>query len=296
MSQKWFSFYIFYKNEKYKDVLIKHISEKMDIFIENLVIQKWFFIRYWDGGPSLRLRVLANPENINKIQGILNFVRQFIADHPNEEDFNRDMFLRNVKNFQEPGEKFVWHEDGEIIEVPYIAEIDRYGGIQSMSDTETMFQLSTELVIILLEKITSYPEKILLGYLLTRKLVEKFFSDPNFKQDIHFFLSKNIEFWEYKNILPSHKVVTFLKNNNNASEKILSVLNNDINIQEKLDKIQNKFQSIICNEAENEKIKYGYIAMSHIHMFNNRLGCSPFIEISYYKSIINGAQEHIKDK
>lgn len=286
MKKKWLSLYIYYKNEQKKDEFIQLISDKMEFLIQAKLIEKWFFIRYWEGGPHIRLRILIDPKNNQFIINFINDLKKFIYDNPNKDKFSKIEYLKNIKKFQDKNSNFLWHEDGDIIKVPYVPEYKRYGGIDLMPLTETMFQYSTRLVVNLLKEIQTYSQKILVGYIFTQKLFNLFFSNKKIKDYSKYILNQNISFWESMDIFPNKNIQYFLNANSKYDEEIWSILIKKESIKNNILNFNDGFAKLLSSLSDINAISLGFIATSHIHMFNNRLGCAPSFETSYYKNML----------
>ncbi|MDX8051641.1 thiopeptide-type bacteriocin biosynthesis protein [Lentzea sp. BCCO 10_0798] len=93
--------------------------------------QEWYFLRYWETGPHLRVRI-RNAQNVDKLEVRL---RELIA----AQDFA-----------QEQGEPD-WLPHGDIREVEYVPETERYGGPQALPIAEEVFCHSTEVAVAVLK-------------------------------------------------------------------------------------------------------------------------------------------------
>jgi thiopeptide-type bacteriocin biosynthesis protein len=123
MSKKtdWISCYIFH-NIPFEKVLIELVKPILDILKKDKLIEKSFFIRYWENGPHIRLRVLPIK---NKIK-IEKLIKSFIED-----------YFKFIGNETEYSIKFN----------NYIQEFSRYGGDEAMKIAENQFQNSSEMVL-----------------------------------------------------------------------------------------------------------------------------------------------------
>jgi thiopeptide-type bacteriocin biosynthesis protein len=114
----------------------------------------WFFIRYWQAGPHLRVRVAdLDPAQLASVERAmrerLDVVGTLAAD---EQPLDGDAYARSAGRLAAAG------EGGQQLNVEdvlppgvyrraYLPEIDRYGGEAVMPATERLFQLSSELVV-----------------------------------------------------------------------------------------------------------------------------------------------------
>lgn len=124
--------------------------------VETLDGAPWFFLRYWQGGPHLRLRVGGlDPRGHDRVERLLTALlepagRLGPGERPMtaaEYEAGVGVFAatergadRTPQGFRAPG----------VHRADYEPEYDRYGGVELMPRTEALFQLSSELVLGLL--------------------------------------------------------------------------------------------------------------------------------------------------
>ncbi|WP_055547089.1 thiopeptide-type bacteriocin biosynthesis protein [Streptomyces kanamyceticus] len=121
----------------------------------------WFFIRYWQGGPHVRLRLAGlDAAEVARTEAELTRLladagRLRAAEQPlSTGDYRADATRfaanesgadRHVQELRPPG----------VHPATYEPETERYGGAALMPRTEELFQLSSELVLALLPHVTS---------------------------------------------------------------------------------------------------------------------------------------------
>ncbi|MUN35309.1 lantibiotic dehydratase C-terminal domain-containing protein [Actinomadura litoris] len=119
-------------------------------------IAGWFFLRYWDGGPHVRLRALPSagtpPEEIE--QAFTKHVGAYLRDHPSEPSMGEDEYARTAEMLAsweevEPGFATLQPND-TVVPVPYRREHDRYGYGAAIEAVERHFTDSSELAMRLL--------------------------------------------------------------------------------------------------------------------------------------------------
>ncbi|SDF79566.1 thiopeptide-type bacteriocin biosynthesis domain-containing protein [Lentzea fradiae] len=91
--------------------------------------REWFFLRYWETGPHLRVRVQGDPGDL----------RSELADLVAAQDF--------ATTADEPG----WLPHGDVREVEYVPETARYGGPAALPVAERLFCRSTEVAVAVLQ-------------------------------------------------------------------------------------------------------------------------------------------------
>ncbi|WP_422090368.1 thiopeptide-type bacteriocin biosynthesis protein [Tenacibaculum ovolyticum] len=117
----WISCYIFH-NSSFEKILIELIAPIINKLEEAKLIEHSFFIRYWENGPHIRLRVLPTKTNVK----IKKLIKQLIDDYFTIA-FNETKYSIEFNN--------------------YIQEIGRYGGTSTIKISENHFQSSSQTVL-----------------------------------------------------------------------------------------------------------------------------------------------------
>jgi thiopeptide-type bacteriocin biosynthesis protein len=125
---EWISCYIFH-NISFEKVLVNLVEPLITFLNDKVLIDEFFYIRYWEKGPHIRLRVLPKRINCkNKIEKLIksnieNYFNQLQSDIEFKLEFNN-----------------------------YIHEIQRYGGAATIKITQNHFHDSSKLVLKILKK------------------------------------------------------------------------------------------------------------------------------------------------
>lgn len=104
----------------------------------------WFFIRYWEGGPHIRLRLRgASPAAAQDVHSAL--ASSFAALTPVQAPEPDQYYAAFVSPAQQPGaaEQFGWYPHGEVRVSPYEPETQRYGGPAGLPISEAFFETSS---------------------------------------------------------------------------------------------------------------------------------------------------------
>ncbi|WP_447001853.1 thiopeptide-type bacteriocin biosynthesis protein [Saccharothrix isguenensis] len=91
-------------------------------------VADWFYVRYWEDGPHLRVRV--RDATVDVASRVRSLVAE--ADHP--------------VRVSSPD----WPPHGDVREAPYVPEVERYGGPESLPVAEGVFCRSTEVAVAVL--------------------------------------------------------------------------------------------------------------------------------------------------
>ena len=139
-SFKWLAVHLFY-NEPWEEFLAKAVKPYVDTLVQTGIAAQFFFIRYWERGPHIRLR----------IKGEKNIIDNIVQ--PNIEEHFQVYFESKPTTRTDPSyprnfpEHYKWYPNNSIQFIPYEREVDRFGGQVGMSLAERQFQLSSETVL-----------------------------------------------------------------------------------------------------------------------------------------------------
>ncbi|MFD0028917.1 thiopeptide-type bacteriocin biosynthesis protein [Streptomyces sp. NPDC127172] len=130
----------------------------------------WFFIRYWQAGPHLRLRIRdLEPGAYDRVEEVLRVRLADAGTHgPGEEPLDPGAYLEGAGALASAGEQ---GDDRHVRAMlapgvhraDYDPEFDRYGGPALMPATEDLFRLSSELVLRLAPKAPAQAQRSLLA-------------------------------------------------------------------------------------------------------------------------------------
>jgi thiopeptide-type bacteriocin biosynthesis protein len=108
----------------------------------------WFFIRYWEGGQHIRLRLRGlESDTFDALR------RRFSAaiegyrspDPIDRESYRAALSKSLIVTSAEEAEAF--YDDGTVVELPYLPETDRYGGSHALLLNEALFAVSSDLAL-----------------------------------------------------------------------------------------------------------------------------------------------------
>lgn len=151
--ERWMSAHLFFPGPIYGGWADRIVLEVVQPFIREAqrqtLVRRWFFIRYSEHGPHLRLRCLAAHRTIEaELRPMLeSFLRsrdvgivEGIPLSPHERLFPSPAEQASVSL-----RRYAW--------VPYVAEVNRYGGPEALCVAEEMFEHSSEFVATVLRQI-----------------------------------------------------------------------------------------------------------------------------------------------
>ncbi len=170
----WISVYLYYE-EPFESLLIKGIKPFMQPLVESGLIQRYFFIRYYEDGPHIRLRIRGEKDMLETI------IFQNLEEH-----FQRYFRLEPSVRLEERAD---WYPNNSMKLSKYVPEVGRYGGQFGVTVAERQFHLSSEVVLQVIEKYGEYnwTEDIALGEGIQLNLSMAFACGLNLEESIQFF-------------------------------------------------------------------------------------------------------------
>jgi thiopeptide-type bacteriocin biosynthesis protein len=280
-NDRWISSHLFYTNLNY---LLKYSVHPLVIELrKKKLINQYFFIRYWEKGSHIRLRLLVSEKNIAEVEDFLNsYFNNFFKLNPSiRQNKSDNLFPNNSIHF-----------------IEYIPEIERYGGEYAIRVAEKHFQDSSEIVLNLIETYDNWNITISQGKALQLYVI--FFRAISLSKDEIFNMLKimNNSHWKTaaQKIVGSDNIdeiftKQYLKNERSIKDNIKS-LNEIIDTKEILNypsfnlfyenikEMDNTLSSLGKKKllSSRNKIDYNtntkksFIYISYLHMLNNRLG------------------------
>ncbi|WUR13709.1 thiopeptide-type bacteriocin biosynthesis protein [[Empedobacter] haloabium] len=120
-----------------------------------------FFVRYWLGGPHVRLRFRGDGTALEAS------ARDWLARHAFASDLEPDSYYARFASELHTEPRRYWHGNGELHYIPYEPETARYGGIAGVGVCERFFVEDSNAVLALLhDHPAAQREKVLFGYCL----------------------------------------------------------------------------------------------------------------------------------
>lgn len=145
------------------------IGEVIAPAVDSVPERPWFFLRYWQAGPHLRLRIGdLSTEERRRLDALLED-RLAEAGRPaeDEEPLDREAYTADAARMthgETGANRFVEElRSPGVHPADYAPETDRYGGVAMMPRTERLFQLSSELVRALLPQASSSARRSLIA-------------------------------------------------------------------------------------------------------------------------------------
>lgn len=148
--EEWISAHLFY-SQSLDFLLVNGVAPTVEKLIVKKLILNYFFIRYNEGGPHIRLRLKVFRTHKEKVRKIIEGeLLKFFMTYPSQplqqiEKYNGKFYPMNSIQF-----------------IAYEPEIKRYGGAIGITIAEQFFEASSKIVLSILreKKIITYDEAI----------------------------------------------------------------------------------------------------------------------------------------
>lgn len=140
----WFALHVFLGDPLRMDAFIRDWLHPRARALCAGGVRRWFFIRYWEGGPHLRIRFqgLNEAEGNRLAEDIRVVISAYISNEgPGPEEYAEKLRIDgHLVGDEEPA----WYPEGEVVRFDYEPEQLRYGGPDAMGPNEHLFHLSSE--------------------------------------------------------------------------------------------------------------------------------------------------------
>ncbi|MBY0501373.1 MAG: lantibiotic dehydratase [Alphaproteobacteria bacterium] len=248
--QEWLYLKLYVAHEVEDFFLLNRLSPFMEHIGQDLNEYQWFFVRYGDPEPHLRLRIKLDTQTA--FSGVISIFE------PMYSQWMKEGLIKNV------------------VIASYEREVERYGGVNLIDAVEEFFCADTIATISWLKSIkgkTSYPEPVLHGLSI-----------------INFFQSFSLSIDEMLSVLmddSTHKNQKIKRNSNykNLLSFLLEKLNRNAEKDTPYEVEKTKYVSSLRLEAikvfseQSKRIGLSQISLYQIyrnliHMHCNRLGCT----------------------
>lgn len=309
----WMSFHIFLSGrDQTHSFLTEWLANSCDLMVKEQTIAQWFYIRYWDGGPHVRVRMQNCKISCAELQELFeNNISQYIVDTP----ISKEVFYEehNFDGVSVPKEQLKWYGEGSVLNLEYEPEYTRYGGKDAIGINESLFCISTSIAIRILRAIgTNHVKRTALSiqFMLITAIALH-----NSLDEIQLFFSHYAKSWEeYSPSIQKMASADSIHSDEFTRQQLLSLLSGVGPNFEKSTPLGYWFTSIknaiemfskiyrnnlLINPISNKLVKLeneAHIAIanmvgSQIHMFNNRLGNSPEEEYYFSMKIVKTIKE-----
>lgn len=183
----WLATYLYY-SEPIEHLLQFALKPFVEAALKDGQAQGYFFIRYWDRGPHIRLRFYGDTDQMDTIlkPRLEKVFGQYMKENPSQ---------RDEPDHATPADE-KWFPNNSIQYLPYEPEYFRYGGKEGMPVSEKQFELSSDAVLAILEESGQWDYERALGAAIQLHLGFSFALDMSL-QEMGYFWS-----WVFKGWFP----------------------------------------------------------------------------------------------
>ena len=154
---EWISAHAFYQDEL--DLLVTGVVDPLArLLVERDLAREFFFLRYWDGGSHMRLRVLPTRQaDRSEIEAIVTgHFGTFLARNPSPDRVGQAEYARMARSLAERESvteySAILCPNNSVAFVPYRREHERYGTGRSVQAVERHFADSSRIALAVLNR------------------------------------------------------------------------------------------------------------------------------------------------
>jgi thiopeptide-type bacteriocin biosynthesis protein len=141
----WLETHLYY-SEPWENFLSQAVAPFVEQMMQHNLAEHFFFIRYWEKGPHIRLHLKGNPQKLETYvkPALLKHFTAYFQAYPSARA--EPAWLNQLPGPQR------WLPNNSIRFVAYEPETGRYGGEQGIPVAEVQFQVSSAAVLAILQQ------------------------------------------------------------------------------------------------------------------------------------------------
>ncbi|HEY6323910.1 MAG TPA: lantibiotic dehydratase C-terminal domain-containing protein [Thermoanaerobaculia bacterium] len=147
IGEDWISFHVFYHGGSLDRLLAGLVRPTVERLSRQGHIAAFFFVRYWLGGPHVRLRLLPRPGCAALVRRrVQRRAADFLRRHPSPAALSPAAIREANRALADPearGHEDLVGADNSCREVPFEPEVERYGGPDLLPHSLDFFALSS---------------------------------------------------------------------------------------------------------------------------------------------------------
>ncbi|HLP46581.1 MAG TPA: lantibiotic dehydratase C-terminal domain-containing protein [Candidatus Kapabacteria bacterium] len=155
-SKTWLAAYL-YHAEPWEDFLVNVMKPFVDNILEKAWAEQFFFIRFWERGPHIRLRFKGENDILqNQVKSRLEtYFLNYFKEHPSLRREPEDMAKWQADQ--------QWFPNDSVQYIEYGPEVERYGGPEAILIAEKQFETSSRDVLAVIADSASWDYDRALG-------------------------------------------------------------------------------------------------------------------------------------
>lgn len=272
------SVHIFYHTEQNR-LLSDGIRPLLMALEAEQLIHHYFYIRYWELGSHIRLRLFHEQKEPQIKRVIEQVLTQFFKDYPAEQlmsKYELEKHLSHLGKLEGVDAQHNHVADNNSYEyIPYVPEVERYGGPVGVALAESYFHLSSKICLELLSKNPGMNPKLLaLEFMLASCQAFEYELEG-----IETFMFNYFNYWKRYQVIGHETDYSslFMTNREKILTRINQVLSNPSPlIQQWKSMIHALYLKLKQHDQQDQlSVSKDALLMSYLHMHNNRLGVIP---------------------
>lgn len=263
-------------------LLEKFLKNNLLPFLDNSSVDNYFFIRYWDGGPHIRLRYKFNTKEEESYmeESLIRLLAEF---KENNSDYKfKPVTYNNAVIETENVKPSDVYPNFSIQDIVYYPEFSRYGGVAVMEKSENLFVESSKFASLIIQKFERSQ--------IYSIAIDLMYGCARIANECGYFEDYNKFFYGYRGIWEKFSGSITPPELKSTIKRRVSRLQEETSTCEFYKSYFNCFKDsleyIKNNQTEVHPDYIMYIAISHIHMLNNRLGISPEHEYMFSNALL----------
>lgn len=146
MSEKsWLATYLYY-NEPWDKFIVEAVNPFAKKIMSEGIAEQYFFIRYWERGPHIRLRFFGDTEKM--MEKIKPQIDSYFADYFKKNP-SKDIKADWMDQLPEDQK---WYPNNSVQYIEYEPETERYGGPDAILVAEKQFQASSNAILAIMSE------------------------------------------------------------------------------------------------------------------------------------------------
>jgi Lantibiotic biosynthesis dehydratase C-term len=150
----WVSAHVFHHGDQ--DALLVGLIAPLTEELQQLgLAYRFFFLRYWDGGPHVRLRVLpSNSGAASEVrEHIARYCDEYLRRHPSKQEMSREQYARSsafLAELEATTPRAYMYPNNSVEFIPYVRESHRFGTGEAIRAVEEHFDVASRVALELL--------------------------------------------------------------------------------------------------------------------------------------------------
>ena len=150
-ARSWVSAHLFYHAEQ-DELIVGAVKPIVERLREAGLADGFFFLRYWEGGPHVRLRVRTSADREQQVRSVIeDLAAAFYRISPSESLMSKEDYAESAPGLakleQMTDYDAVLHPDNSVAFIDYVAETDVFGTGQAIDAVEKQLMAASALAV-----------------------------------------------------------------------------------------------------------------------------------------------------